>query len=224
MSWKSILKAKKVEKDLNPYDWIIPHWNKWLQETRAASGSALGINPSNSTSLFQILYNHGKAKRKGTSGGKVTFPAWRAIVGMFKVTKKGTLEKADSKEILKWISYLERMEDSPGSNPANIRYTHPKSTKKTAKGKRVKSKEKTEMFGHYYNSHYRTIQTELGNKVLPAIPEDWAKPSPNEAKPPMWQALFSGGQRGKSSDNLVTNGLLTILEEYRDHLKKAVKE
>jgi hypothetical protein len=224
MSWKSILKAKKVEKDLNPYDWIIPHWNKWLQETRAASGSALGINPSNSTSLFQILYNHGKAKRKGTSGGKVTFPAWRAIVGMFKVTKKGTLEKADSKEILKWLSYLERMEGSDGSNPANIKYTHPAKTVKTAKGKRKKSTEKVEWFGHYYNSHYRTIQTELGNKVLPAIAEDWAKPSPNEAKPPMWQALFSGGQRGKSSDNLVTNGLLTILEEYRDYLKKAVKE
>ena len=64
----------------------------------------------------------------------------------------------------------------------------------------------------------------MGRKVLPAIPEDWASPNRNESTPPMWQALFSGGERGKSSKNLVTKGLLTILEEYRDHLKKEVKE
>jgi len=225
MSWKNILKAKKVEKDLNPYDWIKAPIQKWMQEIKGVSGSALGISPKNSTSLHLMVFNHGKARRVGTSGGKVALKGNRVVSGIFQVMNKGSLEKADADKILKWIAYLERMETSPKSNPANVPNTHPAKTIKVKGGKRKKDPEnKVVWYGHWNNSHYQKIQTELKKKTLPAIPEDWASPNEDTAKPPLWQAFFSGGERGKSSKNLVTKGLLTILEEYRDHLKKEVKE
>jgi hypothetical protein len=220
MSWKNILKAKKkVEKDLNPYNQIKAPFQKWIQETRGITHEQMGLAPNKSRNLLRYLNAHGKASRKGTTT-KVTYGANQPIAKIYQIVNKGELKKADSVTILKYITFFEKMEDSQNSNPANMKYTHPASTKKGAGGKRVKSRDKVERYGHLYNSHYRKIQEELGNKTLPAIPEDWASPNRNEAKPPMWQALFSGGERGKSSKNLVTKGLLTILEEYEAHLKK----
>lgn len=224
MSWFDILKEKKkVEKDLNPYNQIKAPFQKWVQETRSATHEQMGLSPKKGRNLLRYLNAHGKVSRPGASS-KVTYPAGKAIAAIYQIVNKGELEKADSVKLLKWIGYLEKMEDSDNSNPCNMKYTHAASTKKVAGGKRKKSSDKVERFGHLYNSHYNKIQEELGRKTLPAIPEDWASSSRDDAKPPMWQGLFSGGERGKSSKNLVTKGLLTILEEYRDHLKKEVKE
>ena len=61
MNWFNILKAKKkVEKDLNPYNWIQEPMRKLKQEAEGKSGSALGISPQNSTSLLAMAFNHGR--------------------------------------------------------------------------------------------------------------------------------------------------------------------
>ena len=216
MNWFNILKAKKkVEKDLNPYNWIQEPMRKLKQEAEGKSGSALGISPQNSTSLLAMAFNHGR-----TPGAKSSVAGKTAIQRAFEIgLRGGDIDKAGAKRVLQTSRYLKRMETSEDSNPQNLKATHPAKTVKTTKG-RAKSKEKKEMYGHYYNSHYNKIQSELGKKTLPAIPKDWASENRDTAKPPLWQFFFSGGERGVSSKQVVTKGLLTILEEYEAHLKK----
>lgn len=226
MSWKSILKAKKVEKDTNPYNWFISQWETLMREAKGAAGSGLGVSPKSTTNLWRMMMKHGIARRKGTSGGKVAIRGAEVFkqIGFAIQQSGGNLDEESSKKILKWLKILERMESNPTSNPQNIPFMHPKSTKKVAGGGRVKSKQKVTWFGHPYNSHYNKIQEEVEKETLPAIPTDWASDSRDTAKPPLWQGFFSGGSRGVSGKQIVTKGLLTILEEYRDHLKKEVKE
>lgn len=217
MGWMNLLKAKKIAKDSNPYNAILAPYKKWVRETKAASGSRLGISPQNNTSLYDQIKSHGKVSRPGTSGASV-IGAYVVVNGLAPIWNKN-LNAEDARKILTYISYLKRIEGSKKSNPANIPHQVAKNTTKTKSGNRRSSKEKTVFFGHWNNSHYRKIREEMGKKTLPEISADWYSKSPFDAKPPMWQALFAGGDRGVSSDAVVTKGLLTILEEYEKKVK-----
>ena len=221
MPWKNILKAKKVAKDDNPYNSFIPLYKKWVKEMQGASGSRLGISPKNSTSLYNQIKAHGKVSRPNTSGASV-IGAYVVLDGLAPIWNKN-LTKDDSKKILSYIGYLKRILGDKKSNPANIPHQVAETTKKTKSGKNVPSKEKIVFFGHWNNAHYKSIRDAMGRKTLAPVTEDWYSTSPFDAKPPMWQALFAGGDRGVSSDAVVTKGLLTILEEYEEKIKEEKK-
>ena len=208
---ENLLKAKKVAKDTNPFNWIKAEYRKWIQETSGTSGEDMGV--ASGFTLHQMVRRHGRAKRKGTSGGGVV-GAYVAVEKLRPIMQKD-LTKEDADDVLELIPYLERMEGHPKSNPANIGYTTPK---RVTDGK--KSKEKVIHYGHYRTKHYKEIRGALGKDTVSPVNDDWYSTNRDEAKPPLWQAIFAGGNRGHSSKRVVTKGLLTILEEYKKELGK----
>lgn len=211
MSWELLL--KKLEKDENPYNWILGAYRKWGREMRR-SHEDIGISQG---SLYKLIANHGKERRKGAKGSVIG--AGAVIDRMVPFMQKQDLSPNDAKKILANISYLKSIEDSKTSNPQNIQFSTPKSIKNN-----YRSKEKIVTFGHYQTPHYVETRKELGRPHGKAVPDDWYSDKPNEAKSPMWQALFAGGVRGNSKQPIVTKGLLTILEEYEEHIKDQPKE
>lgn len=196
MSWHTILKE-------NPYDWIKEQYKKWGRETRI-SGDEIGAKGT----LLNLLKNHVKKQRSGGS----RIDAYVILNRMGPMMGK-SLTKSDYNTIISLIPYLERMENSDHSNPANIYFTAPLRVKK---GKPMGKKK---FYGHWRTAHYAKIREGLGKDFVPTpVHSDWYSTKRNEAKPPMWQALFAD-KNNNSSSPVVTKGLLPILKEYKKHVE-----
>ena len=111
-------------------------------------------------------------------------------------------------------------------NPRNIWFTIPSGVKKV-KGKGGKEKwamsGETKVYGHYRTPDYVKYREKVrGKKELPAVDSSWysiGKEGKDTAKPPMYQAIFSGSTKDKTSSDLVGGkGLLGIVEEFYDQL------
>jgi len=210
MIWETLLKAK------NPnYNWIIKPHRAWIKQC-LVSGEAIGT--ASSVTLYDMLRNHVKRHRKGVSGARKD--AYRAIDRVKQITEKGEITKDDYKRIIGLIGYLEELEASNDSNPANIKFTTHLRVNKKGKpsGKKV-------MRGHWRTERYKNIRGKMGKKTVEPVSSDWyvegtATNAPlNEAKPPLWQALFAE-ENNNSSTVVVKKGLLPLLKEYKKVVEK----
>jgi hypothetical protein len=206
MTWQNILiKADKPEdepEDEPDYNWIKDEFRKWGKQVRAKGPE---IGESKNRSLYQFLANHVKQHR-GRGGADINvYP----ILGRLGPMMKKDITKADYTSIISLIGLLERIEDSPKSNPANVYFSSPL---RIVKGKRVG---KQEWYGHWRSSFYAKWRKKLKKEFIPEpVESDWYSKTKFEAKPPVWQALYAE-EGNNSSKVIVKKGLLPILKEYK---------
>jgi len=208
MTWEILLKAPN-------YNWIIKPHRAWIKQC-LVRGEAIGT--ASSVTLYDMLRNHVKRHRKGVSGARKD--AYRAIDRVKQITEKGEITKDDYERILRVIPYLEELEETPDSNPSNIKFTtHLRVDKKgQPSGKKV-------MRGHWRTERYKKNRGKMGEKTVEPVASDWyvegtATDAPLfEAKPPLWQALFATPENN-SSTVVVKQGLLPLLKEYKKEVEK----
>ena len=145
--------------------------------------------------------------------------------------KEGSLITEEDIEAMEsFKDELIKMFDKGGSgknspNPRNIPFTVPKSliAYTTKKGiKRWKVQEDHIVYGHYRTPKYVQYRNKVkGDKTeIKAVPKSWWSKSPNESKPPMYQAIFSGSSLDETTSTLLKGkGLLGIVEVFWEDLK-----
>tara|TARA_R110000824_G_scaffold140995_1_gene307337 strand:- start:478 stop:1113 length:636 start_codon:yes stop_codon:yes gene_type:complete len=211
MKWANILK-----KDETNYGQIVKPFRQWARECRA-KGEAIGS--SSGDTLRQMLLNHVTKQRPGVSGARIN--AYAAIRKLEQLTRDASkISEADYKNIIKLIPYLERIESTKDSNPANIKFT---THLRVKKGKGIGKKT---MRGHWRTQRYHDNKQKMDAYAISPVPDDWyvegtgRKDAPLfEAKPPLWQALFATPENNSSSP-VVKVGLLHILKEYKKEVEK----
>ncbi len=211
MSWSNILKEKESN-----YGWVVKPFRKWARECRA-KGEAIGS--SSGDTLRQMLLNHVKKQRPGVSGARVN--AHVVLQKLEQLTRDADkISESDYNQIIKLIPYLERLETSRNSNPANIKFTtHLRVKRGKGIGKKI-------VRGHWRTARYNKNKTAMEEYAISPVPDDWyvegsgSNDAPlNTAKPPLWQALFATPDNNSSSP-VVTIGLLHILKEYKKEVEK----
>lgn len=124
------------------------------------------------------------------------------------MTKKGIYTDKDLLEIKGYIRRIKFFSKNNTYNPQNITFTRPKAF--TGKGKDIEitNSEQVTIYGHYADDYFKA---KYGGKKAP---NSWYSSSKNTSKPPLYQALFGGG-------NLINRnkGLLSVLLEAEAQLK-----
>tara|TARA_R110000824_G_scaffold35901_23_gene112036 strand:+ start:61 stop:1245 length:1185 start_codon:yes stop_codon:yes gene_type:complete len=201
-------------------------FDKWKKECEA-SGEAIGMKAD--SSLFEVISNHGVVARPYTKNKLNRDEGAVTIIDMLTEWENDAtvLETVDIKALDKVIEKLGTMADSK-ADPRNIKFTIPKPGEVDEdSGVYDDKNDVTEIHGHYRTQDYidyRNILADIeGSKVSAESGEpandNWYSEAPNEATPPMWQALFAG-KAGKG--DVVSLGLLEICQEAKK-LTKGIK-
>jgi len=197
-------------------------FDKWKDEC-GASGAKIGM--TSAASLLDVIENHGVVARPYTKDKLSRDEGASTVIDILNEweTDAAVLETVDKLALEKIIKKLENMADSK-ADPRNIKFTVPNPGDVDED---TGDYDVTTIYGHYRTKDYvefRNILAEIENSKVNKetqgpVNEDWYKESKNEAKPPMWQALFAGGKNGKG--DIVSVGLLQICYEARELVKNA---
>ena len=132
----------------------------------------------------------------------------------------------DEKENDNLLVFVRRLNSMSGgdSDPRNIRFDNPTDIEKKGGKWVVVSNE--EVYGHYRTPDYirkrKLVDGKKEEAGGPAVNSSWYSGNKNEAKPPMWQAIYSGSEVvGGEKGNLFDEGLLKILENFKNSLDNA---
>ena len=220
---------------------------RWQNKCRSLSLKRIGVtggegytdknkppNKQFEKNLLGHLENHVTAshsrKDEGKRGMGYSLDKIREILGTKGDGKLITEE--DVEDIKAFLDKILRMwdgksKDGKSLNPRDIVFTVPTGLKKikTKGGKTKWTKTgETEVYGHYRTPDYvryrKKVKGAKGEQG--AVPDSWySTTKPSDAKPPMYQAIFSGSSKDKTpSDLLGGKGLLGILERFYEDLSK----
>jgi len=201
-------------------------FNKWKEEC-GASGATIGMKSD--ASLLEVISNHGVVARPYTKNKLSAEEGATTIIKTLTDWENDAtvLETVDIKALDKVIEKLKNMADSK-ADPRNIKFTIPKPGEVDEDtGVYDDKKDVTVIHGHYRTPdyiEYRNILADIDGSKVPKEPgepakENWYNEAPNEATPPMWQALFAG-KAGKG--DIVSLGLLEICQKAKE-LTKDIK-
>ena len=110
-------------------------------------------------------------------------------------------------------------------DPRNIRFTQPANI--VTRGGKKEDRGKDEVFGHYRTPIYVKSRIEVhdSKNEQAAVKASWYSSDKNTAEPPFWQAIFAQSSVSNSTGDVVTIGLLGILENFEKALDEVyVKE
>ena len=136
------------------------------------------------------------------------------------IIDENTIIQEDDEDIL--LEYIDDLTKMAGTDadPRNIHFTQPEEVKRV-KGE-WKDVGKDDVYGHYRTPIYVDSRKKVHNskKEQDAVDSSWYNGSENEAKPPMWQAIFAGaeGITNSGKGNLLDNGILKILQDFKKYL------
>lgn len=124
------------------------------------------------------------------------------------MTKKGIYTDKDLLEIKGYIRRVRFFGKDNTYNPQNITFTRPKAFTGKGDDLEITDSEQVTIYGHYADDYFKAKYG--GEKA----PNSWYNSSKNTSKPPLYQALFGGG-------NLINKnkGLLSVLLEAEAQLQ-----
>ena len=185
-----------------------------------------------STSLFEHLEFHVQPQKQ-RPGSKPQDGVWqRSLQTMESLIQNedAILDEKEHDNLLVFIRRLNAMSNTKG-DPRNIPFKNPASLEK--KGDKWVVVKWNWVMGHYRTPDYVRKREKVDGveEKQSAVDSSWYEIAENKdggknvARPPMWQAIFSGskvvnGDKG----NLFDEGLLKILENFKDSLEGAYLE
>lgn len=223
-----ILKAKKAYKQVEidgnvavqvfNYDKFRKNYEKWKAECNV-SGEQLHMKSSRS--LLDLVASHGKVARFNREAtGKGAGSVIETLDNL--ITDAEVMEYRDVTDIRTAYKNLAELQNTK-EDPRNILFTDIKFVEVNRDtGDYDEANDVEEIHGHYRTQNYNNYRNLLADihdddksrETIPPVPTDWYSTQENQAKPPMWQALFAKGGGG-----LVSKGLMFILKEALDIIK-----
>ena len=232
ITYKDMLVDQELGEEVKP---IQQAFLDWKNDCKGIGSKAMGItgrghkkdaSPDGGVNLYDQVERHvipevqrpGQGSRKGVKQ--------RALIDMDKIITDTTslLTVEDEKKVSKFIKDLVKM-STGDSNPCNIPFTQVPVQLRKKDGKWVVADRK-DYYGHYRTPGYVEARKEIdkSKNELSPVDSSWYSDTKNSAKPPLWQAIFSGAkdiEGPTGSGNLMKEGLLKILQDYQKALDGA---
>lgn len=197
-------------------------YETWKSETTGASKMDIGVTGGSgytdgkpkqfTTNLYEATLAHidsnyqrpNQPKRRGVKG------IWKRMDTIFgKELELITREDMDKFKTLQ--KQLKILNKNTKRNPRNIVFNVSTGAKKV--GDKFVPEAKETVYGHYRTDGYVEVRNKVhGKKEKPLDNKDWYSSSPNTAEPPLWQSMFAGSSESKKDGDVVTKGLLHIVE------------
>ena len=197
-------------------------YSAWKTKCGGLSGAELGM--TGSSSLLDLVKKHGDTSVARPYTDNPLDEGANTIIDTLDklISDSGVVLVEDRKNILDVKKKLEDLQDTD-ADPSNILFTNPDmDAVDPGSADYDEDDEVVKVRGHYRTEgyvEYRDLKAKLFENVnketIKAVDKSWyaegdSKDAPkNQAKPPMWQALFSNK---KNKGNLNMTGLLGILE------------
>lgn len=231
------------------YDDVMSRYDEWKRRCGELKGKDIRIMREE-TSLYDSLLKHTTAKRivYGKDGAKESEKKKSGQGGAYLLPECETIFSgemgADSKKLLEAVKRVMDDESADGhpANPRNMNWQsdikgwNPKPMEKDGEvlldsndNPRHKARKGT-VYGHYRTESYVNYRREIKKlpEEMPPAPENWYNDQPNQAEPPMWQALYGDGTdlfQGVDSlqmiveDALEVKGTMDVSEETPIEIK-----
>ena len=235
--YKNVLIDQELGTEVKNIQQAYTDWKRTSERLKLADIGVPGKGHSKeggkgSTSLFEHLEFH-VHPQKQRPGSKPQDGVWqRSLQTMESLIQNedAILDEKEHDNLLVFIRRLNAMSNTKG-DPRNIPFKNPAAIEK--KGDKWVVVEWNWVMGHYRTPDYvrKRKRVDGSDNEQPPVDSSWYEITGNEgggknvARPPMWQAIFSGskvvnGDKG----NLFDEGLLKILENFEDSLEGAYLE
>jgi hypothetical protein len=196
------------------YKLFTKDWVEWMRTTKGLKGATIG-NYKLSESLYDMVRNQGIAGRQAGNSGPDSEPwsrdAMDTLEEIGKLFKTQDYEdahldklKALDKQMDAWSVNTEQ----GNGNAANILFTEPRNWD----DEDGTIGDYQPVYGHYMTEKYCDYRNDWKNANLKPVSSDWYSYSKGEAKPPMWQAMYGGG-------NIVGRNSLSLHQIIKNAIK-----
>ena len=202
-------------------------YRAWTTQVRGVGSADLGA--VNDTNLFDMISKHGTIGRY--TGGNSSINASRSgsemIAALDEVAKIDASQDAllilKVAELRAWMDGVAKNSKSQ-QNPQNIEYTGFEIVRSDATTSKPVS-----LYGHYRTPEYEEKMDILSDMNpgkysanYDAVSSDWYSTTKGEAKNPLWQAMYSTGDRGEKAvlDGDSLYSMIVKADDLYEDLKK----